>query len=278
MGQQARHTDEEDASAFYVYCIGEQAGLRPLFEAVLPDAIELGAQLDLIGADDLAAVVSKVPIADYGQQSLEDNIADATWTAIRAMRHERVVEHFAKRASVIPLRFGTVYLRRDRIEAMLSDRRDEMLAIIERLGDREEWAVNIACDQARLLEAVLHLSPRLRQLGERAAAAPPGQAYLLGKQIEALRADEARAETRRVASEIREELSALSHGAVSLRVLKDEANDQGGIVAKLAFLVARDGFDDFREAAENLARKYSGAGFQFEMTGPWPAYNFSTSE
>ena len=60
-----------------------------------------------------------------------------------------------------------------------------------------------------------------------------------------------------------------------LRVLKDEAAGQGELAARLAFLVRREGFEAFRDAAERLAARYTPLGFRFELTGPWPPYNFT---
>src|SRR5256885_8456729 len=98
----ARDTDErgDGTTGLYIYCIGARAELEPLFAAALPAAIEADAPLELIGANDLAAVASRVSLADYGEEALPARLADATWTALRAMRHERVVEHFARRAAV----------------------------------------------------------------------------------------------------------------------------------------------------------------------------------
>src|SRR5918992_993904 len=107
----------------YVYCIGERAALAEVFEETLPTAIEDDASLEIIERDDLAAVVSSVSLDDYGEDELQSRLSDATWTAVRAMRHEKVVEHFARRASVVPLRFGTIYLERARVEQMLSTQR-----------------------------------------------------------------------------------------------------------------------------------------------------------
>ena len=42
------------------------------------------------------------------------------------MRHETVVEYVAKRTSVVPLRFGTIYLERHGIEQMLAERSREL--------------------------------------------------------------------------------------------------------------------------------------------------------
>src|SRR5437764_777128 len=130
------------SEGFYVYCVAERDSLTQVFKDALPGAIESDSALELIAQEDLAAVVSSVPLSDYGDDALQERLTDATWTAIRAMRHERVVEHFARRTSVVPLRFGTIYLERARIEQMLSERRAELRAIIEHLGGREEWGLN----------------------------------------------------------------------------------------------------------------------------------------
>ncbi|HJQ69101.1 MAG TPA: GvpL/GvpF family gas vesicle protein [Blastocatellia bacterium] len=273
---------EEDGSksshALYVYCVGGGDALRRLFEERLPAAIEPVAKLDLVVGDHLAAVVSEVSLADYGEESLAASLADPTWTAVRAMRHEQVVEHFSSRAAVVPLRFGAIYFARNGVEQMLAERAAELQAIVRGLEGRQEWGISVACDKDALAKVIDSLSPRLRELAERARAAQPGQSYLLRKKIDALRADEARLEIKRVVSEIEQALARRSERSTSLRVLKDEATEHGKIVGKLAFLVASKRFDDFHKEAERLARAHADSGFKLEMTGPWPAYNFSTGE
>ncbi|MDQ3747134.1 MAG: GvpL/GvpF family gas vesicle protein [Acidobacteriota bacterium] len=261
------------AQGFYVYCVGGRDALAPLFDEELPGAIEGESDLELVGGE-LAAVVSRVPLEDYGEGALASRLADATWTATRALRHERVVEHFARRASVAPLRFGTIYLRRESVERMLEERGAQLRSVLGRLGGREEWGVNVFVERARLREEVVNVSGRLREMCERATRSSPGQGYLLRKKIESLRDEEARSETRRVASEVEERLAEVCDGAARLRVLKDEATEQGELAARFAFLVARTRFKEFRAAAERLAEEYTPLGFRFELTGPWPAYNF----
>jgi hypothetical protein len=263
--------------AYYLYCIGEQEALASVYGNEMPPPIE--PDTEFVKIDDgagLSAVTSVVPLADYGEEALQSRVTDATWLAVRAMRHERVVEHFSRRASVVPLRFGTIYLERENVELMMDERHDELLAIIERLRGREEWGLNVYSDRAKLMEEIISLSPRLRELSEQAARVSPGQSYLLRKKIDSLREAEARAETKRVAAAIEQELlSAAASASARLRVLKDEGGEQGEVAAKLAFLVQRDRFLEFRAAAERLAQEYEGAGFRLELTGPWPAYNFA---
>ena len=269
---------DDAGRGLYVYCVGERGALAPLFDAELPEAIEEGAGLEAVEGGGLAAVVSAVPLEVYGEGALAERLSDATWTATRALRHERVAEHFARRAAVVPLRFGAIYLRREGVEQMLAERAAQFREVLARLGGREEWGLNVYVERARLRDEVTRLSARLREMAERADASTPGQAYLIRKKIEGLRDEEARAETRRVAREVEETLAASCDGAARLRVLKDEATEQGELAARLAFLVRREAFEDFRDAAERLAADYTPLGFRFELTGPWPAYNFAVVE
>lgn len=275
--RESKSAASNESRALYLYCIAERAALGPVSGDEMPEAIEEGAAVEIIEAGDLAAIASEVPVSEYGEKPLAARLADPAWTAVRAMRHEKVVEHFAGRAGVIPLRFATIYLSRERIREMISDRREELLPIIERLRGREEWGINVCRNTGALMSEITSISPRLSELARRADKAPPGQAYLLRKQIEALKADEVKAETRRVVEEVERRLAAASEAAARLRMAKDETGERGEIVAKLAFLVPRERFDKFRDAAERLAGEHR-AGFRLEMTGPWPAYNFSSAD
>ena len=265
--------------AYYLYCIGEREEMASAYGEDLPPPIEPDATFVLIDGRGLSAVTSLVPLAAYGADALQARVGDATWVAVRAMRHEKVVEHFSRRASVVPLRFGAIYLERENVERMLDEKGGELLAIIGQLRGREEWGLNVYSDRAKLKEEIVALSPRLRELSGRADQSSPGQSYLLRKKIDSLREAEARTETRRVAAAIEQELAdAAGAPAARLRVLKDEGGEHGELAAKLAFLVERGRFAEFRAAAERLAEAYAGAGFRLELTGPWPAYNFAAGE
>jgi Gas vesicle synthesis protein GvpL/GvpF len=268
----------EEKGALYVYCVGARAELAPLFGGELPDAMEGGRALELVDAGELAAVACAVPLADYGEGALEARLTDAAWTATRALRHERAVEHFARRATVVPLRFGTVYLSRGNVARALAERETRLRAALARLAGRDEWGLNLYVDRARLREQVSTVSARLREMEGEAAASPPGRAYLIRKKVEALRDEESRAETRSAAANVEDELAAASDGSARLRAHKEEAGEQGELAARLAFLVRRDAFEEFRAAAERLAERYTPLGFSFELTGPWPAYNFAEGE
>lgn len=261
--------------AFYVYCIAEKAAAGELPAESLPSAIEEGSKLEWVFAGDLAALTSQVPLASYSEESLAAHLSDATWTAARAMRHETIAEYVAKRAGIVPLRFGTIFLERAGIESMLSEKGRELQGILERLRGCEEWGVNVFCDQSALMSSITSVSPVLRDLTERAAQASPGQSYLMQKKIDALRVDESRAALNRIIEQVEKTLGDQSDEATRLRVLKVEATEYGELKAKFAFLVKRAAFEQFRDAAERLAQENQNAGVRLELTGPWPPYNFT---
>ena len=262
------------APAYYVYCIAESAAATQLPADSLPAAIEEDARLEWISVNTLAALVSQVPRETYSEERLAEHLTDATWTAIRAMRHETVAEYVAKRSSVIPLRFGTIYLERSGIEQMLTEKSRELEEIIEHLRGREEWGVNVYSDRAVLMASITSVSPVLRELVERAAQAPPGQSYLMQKKIDAMRVDEVRAAVNRIIDQVEGKLKEHTDDARRLRILKVETTEHGELKAKFAFLVKRSGFEEFRDAAERLAQEHQAAGVRLELTGPWPVYNF----
>jgi len=278
VGSNENNNQDRSGSVLYVYCIAEAGPANEMLSESSPPAIEDGAAVELIDAGNLAAIVSSVPSTSYDEMSLAEHLTDPSWTALRAMRHENVVEHFAKRTSVVPLRFGTIYLERARIKTMLSDNNLRLTALLERLRNREEWGVNVYLDKNLLMATITSLSPRLKDLTERAANASPGESYLLKKRIETMKADEARIETNRAIAEIEKELGAKSVDARRLRVLKVEGTEHGELKAKFAFLIQRSEFQNFQSAAEKIARKLKSGGISLELTGPWPAYNFAGDE
>lgn len=266
---------EKPKSGYYVYCVAESVTAKQLDAASFPVAIEDDTKLEWVTGNDLAALSSTVPLDSYGEEALAEHLGDATWTAVRAMRHETVVEYVAKRTSVVPLRFGTIYLERAGIERMLSEKGRELAQIIERLRGREEWGVNVYSDRATLMASITSVSPRLRELAQQAEAASPGQSYLMQKKIDALRVDEARVAVNRIVDDVETALREQADDVRRLRILKVETTEHGELKAKFAFLVKRAEFEEFCAAAERLAETNLSAGVRLELTGPWPAYNFS---
>jgi gas vesicle protein GvpL/GvpF len=263
-------------SALYTYAIGRQQGLRKLFDAgTVPAGVAPGVPVALVTEGKLAAVVSEVSLSDFGTGRFEKNLQDPAWAAERVMRHEQVAEFLARHEPVVPLRFGVLYTSPEPIRQMLSRRRDQLEGVLDRITDREEWGLNILSDAKTLQERLVQLSPRLAELQSRAAQSTPGQAYLLEKKLESLRSIEGKSETRRMVKEIREEVETHTDGIKDISIREVESKQHPAMVGKWSCLVSRKARKRFHSMARKLAKKYAPYGLKFELTGPWPPYNFS---
>ncbi len=265
-----------EASALYVYAVAAQDRLRTVFGAGnLPGGVEDGIPVALVTHEDLAAVVSEVPLAQFGEGRFEENLKDAAWAAERVMRHEKLAEFLAARASVIPLRFGVMYSTPDKIRTMLSERGARLREILKQLEGREEWGLSIQLDRARLRDHLVELIPRLAEIEKQAASAAPGQRYLLEKKLDGLRISESKTEVRRVVGQIRDTLQAPAQAVKDLAIRPIESKQEPPVIGKISFLIDKGDLKKFQSVAERLAGQYERYGFTMELTGPWPPYNFS---
>ena len=265
-------------SARYVYCILDHKAVQGSDRNDWPNGIEDDVPLEIVESDQLAAVTSAVPLSVYGEDALNDRLQDAAWTALKAMRHERVVEHFTKLSSVVPLRFGTIYLDVEGVRTMLRERKSPLTKLLSRLSDREEWGINVYFDQNELLKGIDSLSPVLTDLLSQAENASPGQAYLLRKKANAMRKDEARNEITRTVSVLEEHFKDNTDDVRRLRTLKVETTEHGELKAKFAVLLKKSAFAKFQSVAEKWLRDHETTGVRLEIAGPMPPYNFTDTE
>jgi hypothetical protein len=257
----------------YVYCIVESANLKGIFDSA-PEGLEGARPIEPLLSAGFAAVVSSVPLSQYGEGALDANLSDINWAASRLMSHERVVEHFASRRSVIPLRFGSIHVDRASIGKMLADRSAEFKSVMQRLRGRQEWGVSIYCDHALLVETQMSENPEIRLMFDRINSAPPGQAYLLSKQIEGLKAKVVREEISSAVVRMKQKLDASSEQSTATLPARTRRPEREDLVARMSFLVRTRQFDRFRASAEELARTYLSSGFRIELVGPLPPYSF----
>lgn len=245
---------------FYVYgIVGRQ---KPALAGVM--GVDAASPVFVLDDDGLGAIVSEVPLAEFGDEALRSNLEEVSWVAAKVRAHEDVLERAAREAPVLPLRFGTIYRSLDRVRDFLAGERRDLASTLEQLRGKREWGVKSLVDRDRLGQAVHASDPRAAELAEATEAKPAGTAYLGRKRLE--RHLEARADqlAARLAGEAHERLAAVAERAV----LERTAGLKG------AYLVDEARDDDFRRVLEDVGREYEPFGIRFELTGPWPPYSF----
>jgi hypothetical protein len=259
----------ETGTGWWVYGViaaDETASLPPELAGVEP-----GTSVELVGDGELSALASPVPLSEYGDERLRDHLNDLAWVERTARAHEAVLDQALAAATVVPLRLCTIYRDRARVERLLADERVDLGDALARLRGRAEWGLKLFVDRPRLTDAV-------REHAGDAAGDEAGAAeYLQRKRRERDLRERVDRMVITCAQESYARLERLAAGARTNPVQHPEAH---GRVAEMAlnavYLVDAESRDAVAAAVDDLRAEYEPLGFELELTGPWPAYNFAS--
>lgn len=261
------------ATGVYVY------GVTPA-DAEAPEGVpgvDPGYPVELVRDGGLAAIASRVDLAEFGEQALAERARELDWVAPRALAHEEVLERALKGGrSLLPFRFGTIYLDTEQVGALLRERSEELSRGLERVRDRLELGVRGALDPARAEAALLESDPNLAPLAAELAGSSSGAAYMRRKQLERELASAVGRLAAALAAEAHERLAAVAADARSNQ--PREREDELMPILNGAYLVERDGRQAFEAEVELVAAEYADEGLVLEPTGPWPPYNFVSED
>jgi len=258
-------------SLVYVYAIARAGSTAPAGLRGLDD----GA-VRTVGAGDLAAFVSDVPEREYAEEPLNAHLADMEWLTPRAVRHQEVNAALAAVCDpLVPLSFGTVFRDTPGVARMLAERAAEMGPRFEALRGRAEWIAVVRRDRAKALARLEEESEPLRALRSEIEAAPPGRGYLLTRQLDETKRTELRAAD---AAAIVDATEAFERAQMRLfrEPLVEDAG--GGMLARFSVLARRDAGIELDGIITAYVKRWDVRGYALELSGPWPAYRFSTVE
>lgn len=258
---------------WYVYCVVNTnvSELRGAGAGVAD-----GHPVCLVTEGELAAVVSQVPLPEFDEEMLHENLNDHGWLERTARAHHRVLDEVGAETTVIPMRLCTIYRSEDSVRQLLIDERTLFTAALARLTGKTEWGVKVSVETAVLTTAAAEADSELARLEADLATASPGAAYLRHKQAERLRAD---VTARLVEACVDDVHARLSQLAVEASQSSPPHHEPGGhsdpVVLNAAYLIEAGATDDFRACVAELAAEVAPHGFALEATGPWPPYNFA---
>ena len=231
--------------------------------------------VELIEDDGLAALVSRVPVAEFGEEPLRRNLNELAWLERVARAHEGVLERALADGTIAPLRLCTIYDGPARVRTMLSAARARFLAVLDVLEGREEWGVKVLLDPAQVAAEVRRRLPDAEEEAAEVAERGEGAGYLLRRRLERRIADAADALAGDVAEEVHASLVSRAVAAVTRPAQNRElSGHEGDMALNAAYLVEAKRVDGLRELVAILEAHHSRVGARIELTGPWPPYNF----
>jgi hypothetical protein len=265
-------TSSGAAVAAYVYgVVPAGAASAELFSGVM--GVAPGEPVEVVEHGLLAALVSRVPLGEFGEGAIEERLQDPEWLARAAQAHGRVLGHALAAGAVIPFRFGAIFHAGEDVTAFLARREGELARELRRVAGKVELGVKAVAD-ADLADRVRGVA-EARRLEEALAVAAPGRRYLLEKQLRQVVAREASALRASIAEESHAALAAVADAGV-LNPLQDGtvAGFEGDMLLNAAYLVGADAQDTLTAEVDALRGRFAAFGIRFELTGPWPPYNF----
>jgi hypothetical protein len=241
--------------------------------ASYPPGVDGGA-VRTLRVDDLAAIVSVVDRATYHADTVAQLSGDVEWVTPRAAAHDRVLTWAGDRAdALVPMPMLTLHSSEAVLRDAVSRHAPELRARLARVSGAREYVVRLFARPDDVAAALSALSESIAELERAAAAATPGQAYLLQRKLAAAQKDEIRGVTARIADEIFVTLARDASDAARDPLPRGETG--AFAVLNAAFLVPTASYDAFRSALTALIERYQSAGFRFDFTGPWPPYHFA---
>jgi hypothetical protein len=244
-------------TAWYVYGVAE-AG----------PALDPAAPTELVVDGRLAAIVGRVPLAEFGEERLPEMLENREWLEQKARLHEDVLQAAAAAAPVVPLRFGAIYRDREDVRRLLASRRSELEGALERIRGRVELGVKAWVDR----DALSCTLGGGAAPGE--ARAGSGRAYLQMRRDEQRLTGEVSARCAELAEEAHRRLCAVAVEGVANRLQPRELTGRSEtMLLNGAYLVDGDGAA-LRKEVERLGSEHAALGVEYELTGPWPPHNF----
>lgn len=204
----------------------------------------------VVALDDLAALVSDVEGAlEPGREAV--------------MAHARILEDVVGHTTVVPARFGTIVEDDDDVRRrLLTDRAAECREALDRLAGMVQVTVKAYHAEDAAIREVLRRFPGLASATHDSGLGYADRVRLgegIAAGLEQLRADDG--------AVVLERLNGFSVASAIEPVVTLHQ------FANLAFLVPRDGVDDFSAALSALQREF-GERARFRYLGPQPAYSF----
>ena len=223
---------------------------------------------------DVCALVSRVPLQEYNEQTLHRRLQDLPWLTARVKRHEEMVRAVWGFHPVMPVKFGTLYLSTARVLEVLQRHYQEFDAFLTFIEDKEEWGVKVFASGAPE-NTLPDTSALTHELDDKLATATPGEAYFLRKKRASLLRQHVLSHLDTLSQQIYQQVLSWCLDGQRNTLLSQRATGKAGeMILNAAFLLAQPEVRSFKHQMDDLAARYACYGLACEISGPWPPYNF----
>ena len=230
--------------------------------------------LEIQEIDDFFAIISKVSLEDFCGQEAKERLADLTWVAPRALRHEEVIIMVMQQSVVLPVRFGSVFSSTNALVSLLAQHRDTLSKFFIETDCQKEWNlkayVNMSLTRAQILET--RMAAGKKQL----EGLSPGIRYFREQKIKAALEHEVASWLKERAENIMMSLKEVSSAFCECHLLSTELTGRGDeMFFNAALLVPQSSEEYLAQMMTEWNTCHAAMGLHFETFGPLPPYHFT---
>ncbi|MFQ6076435.1 MAG: GvpL/GvpF family gas vesicle protein [Candidatus Bathyarchaeia archaeon] len=216
---------------------------------------------------DISAVVDDIIPTEYDP--------DET----KMLAHFSVIERLMQKYTVIPVAYGSAFLREDRVNWMLATLYNQLKDYLGRLENKVEMGLKVFWDPEDVKREVEEIGGKIEELTRDIAASRPqdlGEAtkkildtiddYKWGREW---RGSEDLILKCCYAEKIHDTLRKLPEDTRISRLIGDK------MILNESFLIYPDKVKGFEEELEKIRDEYVGRGLEFQLSGPFAPFNFA---
>jgi len=260
------------SQGLYLYCLARLSRLPAL--PLEGQGLDGRSPLEVGSYKDLAAVWSPAPLEDFCGPDAAARMQDLNWIGPRLIRHQEVVVEVMRHSPVLPARFATLFASSASLEKVLQHHHDTIAGFLERVTDREEWAVKGMLDRSGAQEKLFSLT-RAREAA-RLGALTPGTRYFHEQRLRAGCDQELQVWLKEVCGRLWTDVRDYAAEVRERRLLSREATGSArDMVLNWALLLPRSAVSGFQALIQDVNSQYDDRGLRLESTGPWPPYSFT---
>ena len=199
-------------------------------------------------------------------------VSDVTGEKLRPERrhlsaHHEVHKQLMNRGDMLPMAFGTMADGPGAIRRILSANQAAFLEQLRRVEGKAEMSLRVVWDVPNIFEYFVRIHAELRSLRDQVFGGthePSEDGKIeLGRFFDRILNEDRAACTQRV-------IEVMTPRCCEIRETPPRAERE---VMNLACLVARDGMKGFEEGVFEAAKQFDDD-YSFDLSGPWPPYNF----
>jgi hypothetical protein len=234
---------------------------------------------------DLEAIVSEVALEAFASEEIQrKGQEDLNWIKEKAVAHARVVQEAMGGDHIfldlIPMRFGTIFKDRARLEEVLEKDYLRIREVLERIRGKQEWSVKVYLrDRKAFEEKIKEKNDVIKEKEKEISSLPEGIAYFMEEALKEIFSKEVDKELNFIIAHIYEKFNKHAVDVVRCKILGRELMGRiEPMVLNAAYLLQEEKIEDFKKEIEELNDEIRIKGLYIEYSGPWPPYNFTPVE